>query len=92
MIGLICLAVVSGIFCGAVANARGRDFGGWFVLGFLFPIISLLAIIGMPVLQPPPEEMYIDGDGATRQKRRASKFLVSAVAIFFIFAMIKLII
>lgn len=45
------LLIVSAVFCGAVGRAKGRGFFGWAILGFCFPVISLLALIAMPAAQ-----------------------------------------
>tara|TARA_B100000949_G_C14077047_1_gene364232 strand:+ start:246 stop:659 length:414 start_codon:yes stop_codon:yes gene_type:complete len=45
---LALFVVVSGVLCAVVASAKNRDSGSWGVLGFLFPILSLIAIAGMP--------------------------------------------
>ena len=40
--------VILGAFCTDVASVKGRSAGNWFVLGFLFGIIALIAIVGQP--------------------------------------------
>jgi hypothetical protein len=42
--------LISAFVCGFVADAKGRNGIGWFALGFLLPIISLLALIAIPDL------------------------------------------
>jgi hypothetical protein len=45
---ILVAAVVYGLVCGSftamVASSRGRDGTGWFVLGFLFGLLALLAV------------------------------------------------
>lgn len=41
-------ALVFGGFCSFIGNQKGRSAGNWFVLGFLFSIIALLALIAVP--------------------------------------------
>lgn len=47
---IIFLLLVSAFVCGFVADAKGRNGIGWFVLGLVLPIISLLALIAIPDL------------------------------------------
>ena len=37
-------------FCAWLAEEKGRNFFGWFGLGFVFGFIALLALVGAPVL------------------------------------------
>ena len=39
----LAIAIITGI----AANARGRSGGGWFVLGLLFGIFALIAVLVM---------------------------------------------
>ncbi len=52
---IICFFVVFGIPCGCftavVANAKGYNKFSWFVNGFCFLLIALIAIAGMPMKQ-----------------------------------------
>ena len=45
---LALVALVSGVLCAVVASEKNREAGSWGVVGFLFPILSLIAIAGMP--------------------------------------------
>jgi hypothetical protein len=47
---IVLLLLVSAFLCGFVADSKGRNGIGWFVLGLLLPIISLLALIALPAL------------------------------------------
>jgi hypothetical protein len=49
---IIIVVLASAGFCAGVAKAKGRSAFGWFVLGFLFPLISLLALIAVPARRP----------------------------------------
>lgn len=49
---VLMLLIASGVFCAGIASAKGRSAFGWFVLGFLFPLISLLALIALPAAAP----------------------------------------
>lgn len=44
--------VITGCFCGYVAEQKNRDYWNWFLLGAMFgPMpIALLALIGLPAL------------------------------------------
>ena len=44
----IFLFVITGAFCSAVANEKGYNAFWWFILGFLFSFVALIAIVGMP--------------------------------------------
>jgi hypothetical protein len=46
---LILIGIVTGAFTANLAQAKGYSFLVWFVAGFLFSLIALLAMIGMPV-------------------------------------------
>jgi hypothetical protein len=37
-----------GFFCSYIAVTKGRDKTGWFLLGLLFPLLSLIALIAVP--------------------------------------------
>lgn len=43
---LVCL--VGGIICGALASGKRRSPIGWFVIGFLIPLIGIILIIVLP--------------------------------------------
>ena len=45
--------VVFGVFCSFVASEKNRDPVAWFILGFLFQIVPLLALLGVPALPTP---------------------------------------
>lgn len=49
---VLMLLIASGVFCAGIASVKGRGAFGWFVLGFLFPLISLLALIALPAAAP----------------------------------------
>lgn len=42
-------AFIIGLFCSFIAKERGRDTESWFLLGFLFSFIALLALIVIPI-------------------------------------------
>ena len=46
--------IACAIGAGAVASSKRRSFFGYFVLGFIFPLIGLLIAIGMAPKQPAP--------------------------------------
>jgi hypothetical protein len=47
--------IVTGIFSGWLASAKGHDGAAWFFLGLFFGVIALLAIGFAPVKEPPAE-------------------------------------
>jgi hypothetical protein len=48
MIGYLFLWLVAAIFTGAIASSKNRSAIGWFILGCFFPLLSFLAILGLP--------------------------------------------
>ena len=45
MDALIFVSFICGIIAATVAQKKGRSAGGWFVLGFIFPVIGLIIIL-----------------------------------------------
>lgn len=43
--------IIFGGFCAFIAKEKNRDSFGWFLLGFLFSFIALLALIAVPKLE-----------------------------------------
>ncbi len=41
-----------GYWAGRVAVEKGYGFGGWFALGFFFPVVALLVVYIMPSRNP----------------------------------------
>ncbi len=50
MLQLIIMLVL-GAICAAIASSRGRSPGGWFALGFLFPVLGVILILVLPDLR-----------------------------------------
>ncbi len=46
---LFIVCVVSGAYSGQVAAAKGYNVFAWFLAGFFFSFIALIAIAGMPM-------------------------------------------
>ena len=44
----IFLFVITALFCSAVANEKGYNAIWWFILGFIFSFVALIAVVGMP--------------------------------------------
>lgn len=40
--------IIFGVFCSFIAREKNRDSGGWFLLGFLFSLLAILALIAIP--------------------------------------------
>ena len=40
--------IASALFCASVADAKGYSYGSWFIGGFLFGFIALIAAAGLP--------------------------------------------
>jgi len=82
MLILVCIAyaVASGILCGIVASAKGRDIAGWAICGALFGVLALIAIAGMPVTIRETEEckrMYRDQLAARKVAEQSRKAVQS---------------
>lgn len=41
--------IIFGCFCAFLAKQKNRDTGAWFILGFLFSLIALIAIAVSPI-------------------------------------------
>ena len=46
--------VIFGLFTSHLAESKGYSSGIWFLLGFLFSLIALLVMVGMPKAQENP--------------------------------------
>lgn len=44
----IIYAVICGFFCTKLAEAKNLSEGTWFLVGFFFGIIALIALVGWP--------------------------------------------
>ena len=50
-----------------VASRKGRNVAGWFVLGLIFSIFALAAVVILPSLKPAPDGVVTsDSDSSTR--------------------------
>jgi hypothetical protein len=67
---IIIAGIVCGFFCEAVAEAKNRPVLGWFLAGFFFSIIALLAIVGMPVKEKEKTERIQTGKKAVAVRVR----------------------
>ena len=45
------VGIVFGAFCAYIAETKHRNGGTWFLFGFVFNLVALLAVIGVPSLQ-----------------------------------------
>lgn len=50
MMTLAIQGMVFGLFCAFLAKSKNRNMVGWFYLGFLFSIVALIALVGVPAL------------------------------------------
>lgn len=46
----VILWLIVAAFCGAIASSKNRSFLGWFILGFFFSLLALIAVAVMPAL------------------------------------------
>ena len=76
---LIIQALVFAGFCSFVAKEKNRDSFSWFLLGLLFSVIAMLALIAVPIIeettgsidiaarqqppQKPPQKAKVTSDG-----------------------------
>ena len=49
IVALVLNGLVTGAFTAWLADHKQRDIGTWFMLGFLFGVVALLALIGAPI-------------------------------------------
>jgi len=68
VIGLFIQAIVFGVFCYFVANEKNRNARDWFLLGFFFSIIALLALMAVP-----PQNNPISPNKASKSKKVGPK-------------------
>jgi len=50
LIVIVLQAIIFGAFCSFIAKEKNRDSAGWFITGFFFSLIALLALIAVPQL------------------------------------------
>lgn len=50
---VLVITVATGCFSGRVADAKGYSYAAWFVGGFFFSILALIAVAGMPDRKAP---------------------------------------
>ena len=55
---VLSIPLASGVLCAVVASEKNREAGIWGVAGFFFPILSLIAIAGMPEKTPAFVSVY----------------------------------
>lgn len=48
---LLVQGLIFGFFCAYIASQKNRDGLSWFLLGFLFSLLALLALIAVPVVE-----------------------------------------
>jgi hypothetical protein len=77
---LLIAAVVCAGFCAGIARAKNRDGLGWFILGFLFSLIALIAIAGLPALPAG----HPDDRSAAKPISAMDKAMISAAVLFLI--------
>ncbi len=66
---LIVYSTACAILCSVVADAKNRDSGGWGFAGFLFGVLALIAIAGMPSEVP----QAVASPSATKRGRSGDK-------------------
>lgn len=52
MFEIIAVALVCGVACAVIASNKNRSGFGWFILGFMFPLISLIVIACLGRAEP----------------------------------------
>lgn len=48
-IGFI-VAAIGGVVCASLAGSKGRNALGWFVIGFLLPLIGIILVLVLPAI------------------------------------------
>ena len=85
------IAVLGGMLCGGIATSRGRSGVGWFVIGFLIPVVGLIMILVLPkptmfddavvtMPEPGPFELQQKQIAAQRAKQDQSLDALSRLA------------
>jgi len=78
------VALLGGLFCSVIAMSRGRSGIGWFVIGFLIPIIGLILILVLPkpttfddalVMMPEPGPFQIQQQRIAAQRAKQDQSL-----------------
>lgn len=54
MVIYLTIGLAGGLIAGAIASSRGLSFAGYFVLGFLLPLIGIL----IAILAAPPSRLH----------------------------------
>ena len=68
LISYIITGIIFGGFCAFVANEKNRDGAIWFGLGFIFQLVALIALVGVPKIDPRIAPKQRKGPGASAQK------------------------
>jgi hypothetical protein len=55
--------LVFAFFCGYIAEEKGRSSGTWFLLGFFFSIVAVLALVAVPRIDSPAHAPSTGGEG-----------------------------
>lgn len=59
MNGMVIVFMIVGALVSAVVAAnKQRNVFGWLIFGALMPLISVIAILCVPSLSPPPQDPY----------------------------------
>ena len=53
---VVLVAAAGGLLSAIVADAKKRSPLGWALAGAMFPVLGLIAIAGMPMAQPMPQQ------------------------------------
>ena len=70
---LIIQGIIVGSFSGFVAREKGRDPLAWFFNGFLFSIVGLIAICGVPSVNRSSERSKINRNSEKSEINRNSE-------------------
>jgi len=96
LITVLAVELVLAFFCSYIAGQKNRDRGGWFVLGFLFGILALIAIAGVPALperkpEVAPDTKVVPGVSGSIVVPEHERKLESALLAFFAVVVVMLV-
>jgi hypothetical protein len=86
LIVLLLQGVIFGGFCSFIAGQKNREAAGWFVLGFLFSLVALLALVAVPTVDKASQQehtpiMYVPRSPPVPEKTKTIRMLIIVIGI-----------
>jgi hypothetical protein len=83
---LLVQGVIFGGFCSFIAGQKNRDAAGWFVLGLLFSLVALLALVAVPPVDKASQQerapiMYVPRSPPVPEKTKTFRMLIIILGI-----------